>query len=309
MTLNDIIYSFSERNIFDNDGKINYSNYNDFAYDYDKIEEELGKIILPGVHLFKDVDDLNFVTYIGEAFRGKNSDIIIKFYEKYPQIDLSIEEKQNIINYIVCNNKNNIKSRDYKNIYNSFIILLFYLTNQKTEKQEAFINDIIKNIPEKIKLSEDFKYFFSQIGINLALKKFMNLFFFFEHLCFNDLIQNLGPEYKCSISPEIKNRIIEKLLKKNNLNDKITPRNLASAIRRLISRYLVGTMSDIDIEANRDLSFELSRQELWEEKIWKLDELAELIYEKIKEFQLTVGQAFEFYNLIGEEDRNILGVN
>ena len=306
---NDIIYSFSERNIFDNDGKINYSNYNDFAYDYDKIEVELGKIILPGVHLFKDVDDLNFVTYIGEAFRGKNSDIIIKFYEKYPQIDLSIEEKQNIINYIVCDNKNNIKSRDYKNIYNSFIILLFYLTNQKTEKQEAIINDIIKNIPEKIKLSEDSKYFFSQIGINLALKKFMNLFFFFEHLCFNDLIQNLGPEYKCSISPEIKNRIIEKLLKKNNLNDKITPRNLASAIRRLISRYLVGTMSDIDIEANRDLSFELSRQELWEEKIWKLDELAELIYEKIKEFQLTVGQAFEFYNLIGEEDRNILGVN
>ena len=209
----------------------------------------------------------------------------------------------------MCDNKNNIKSRDYKNIYNSFIILLFYLTNQKTEKQEAIINDIIKNIPEKIKLSQDFKYFFSQIGINLALKKFMNLFFFFEHLCFNDLIQNLGPEYKCSISPEIKKRIIEKLLKKNNLNDKITSRNLASAIRRLISRYLVGTMSDIDIEANRDLSFELSRQELWEEKIWKLDELAELIYEKIKEFQLTVGQAFEFYNLIGEEDRNILGVN
>ena len=135
----------------------------------------------------------------------------------------------------------------------------------------------------------------------------MNLFFFFEHLCFKDLINSLGPEYKASISTEIKNRIIEKLLKKNNINDKITQRDLSSATRRLISRYLVGLT--IDIKADRDLSFELSRQELWEEKIWKLDELVDLIHEKIKEFKLTVGQAFEFYNLIGKEDRNILGVN
>jgi len=46
---NDIIYTFSQRNIFDDNGNINYSNYNSFIYDYDKIEEELGKILLPEV--------------------------------------------------------------------------------------------------------------------------------------------------------------------------------------------------------------------------------------------------------------------
>ena len=64
----------------------------------------------------------------------------------------------------------------------------------------------------------------------------------------------------------------------------------------------------IDIKEDRDLAFELSRMELWEEKIGKMDDLLELIREKIKEFRLTVGQAFEFYNIIGEEDRNSLKI-
>ena len=36
---NDVIYNFSERNIFGDNGKINYSDYNTFVYDYDRIEE------------------------------------------------------------------------------------------------------------------------------------------------------------------------------------------------------------------------------------------------------------------------------
>ena len=96
------------------------------------------------------------------------------------------------------------------------------------------------------------------------------------------------------------------MLNQNNSNDIITVKDLSTATRRLISRYLTGEITPLDINETTDLSEQLKREELWEEKIRKIDNLNELIGEKIKEFKLIVGQAYEFYNLIGEDDRNSL---
>ena len=106
---NDLIYALSERKIFDDNGKINYSNYNTFNYDYDKLEEELGKIILSDTSFLKGEDDLNFIIYWGELFRGYNSTIIPELDEKYSQIDLDKKEKEDVVNYIKNMNKNNQK--------------------------------------------------------------------------------------------------------------------------------------------------------------------------------------------------------
>ena len=38
------------------------------------------------------------------------------------------------------------------------------------------------------------------------------------------------------------------------------------------------------------------------------DYLSELVFGKIGEFKLKVGQAYEFYKIIGEEDRNSLNM-
>ena len=48
--------------------------------------------------------------------------------------------------------------------------------------------------------------------------------------------------------------------------------------------------------------------ELWEEKIGKLDNLMTLVFDKMKGLNVTLGQAYEFYKIIGEEDRNALNV-
>ena len=58
-----------------------------------------------------------------------------------------------------------------------------------------------------------------------------------------------------------------------------------------------------------ELVSQLYRIDLWEEKLGKLDDLEELITEKIKKFNLTVGQVFNFYEIIGEEDRNSIIFN
>ena len=312
---NDLIYAFSERNIFGENGKINYSDYNTFVYDYDGIEEELGKIILPGVCLFLGEDELNFVTYWGEGFRGGNSGMITKFYGKYRQKDLTDEEKQIVYEYISNMNKNksakaNQKRKyDFKYFFGSMQILLFYLTEKGVMNENEKIVNIIKNAPGYLKLSNDCKSFFYNEGNNFSLNQLMNLFFFFEHLCFEDLAETLQPEYRQPIDAKLKEKIIEKLIKKKDEFNLIPNKDLGAATRRLISRYLAGKLQVTDITENRDLSYELTRAELWEEKIGQLEDLIEQVTGRIFEFKLTVGQAYEFYNIIGDEDRNSLKFN
>ena len=199
-------------------------------------------------------------------------------------------------------NKNK-KSYDCKNFFDSLQKLLYYLTKKFIVKKEETIYTILNNYSENLKLSNDCGNFFTNNGKNFALNKMMNIFFIFEHLCFKDLSLSLSPLYKMKISKEIKAKIIQNLLNKKDSNDKITVKDLAAATRRLISRYLTGNFSDID--EKRDLVYELTREELWEENIKKINDFEELLFEKMKDIKLVVGQAYEFYNMIGDEDRKI----
>ena len=193
---------------------------------------------------------------------------------------------------------------DFKEFFGSMQMLIFYLTEKGIMKEDEKIVDILKKAPGYFKLSDDCTDFFYNKGSNLTVNKLMNLFFFFEHLCFEDLAQTLQNEYKKEIPEDKKKDIINKLLKQKEQKDNIAVKDLAAAVRRLISRYLAGKLEVTDINEDRDLAFELSREDLWEEKIAQMDDLMEIIGASIYEFKLTVGQDYEFYKLIGEEDRN-----
>ena len=108
---------------------------------------------------------------------------------------------------------------------------------------------------------------------------------------------------------DIKNKIIEKLIKKSEPKDIIPIKSLGTAVRRLISRYFAGKRQEMDLKVDRSLAYDLSRIEFWEEKIRKLDNLDALLEEKLGEFQLTISQAYEFYKIIGDEDRKSLNFN
>ena len=99
---NYLISSCSIRNIFDINGKqIYYKNYNDIRYNFDLIEEELGKLILPGIKKFKK-DNIKFITYYFEGFRGQNTSILVRYNQKYEQQELSELEK-NFIKKLIRN--------------------------------------------------------------------------------------------------------------------------------------------------------------------------------------------------------------
>jgi len=61
-----------------------------------------------------------------------------------------------------------------------------------------------------------------------------------------------------------------------------------------------------NINENFDLAFYLTRFDLWEVKFSELENLEDIITSMLYEFKLKIGQAYAFYNLIGEEDRNSL---
>ena len=307
-SIKDIIYSFSERNIFSDSGKINYSDYNSFLYDYDSIEEELGRIILPGVLQFDSEKKLNFVVYWSEGFRGGNSEIISKFYFKYKQKDLSEEEKKKIKEYIIIKNKEQIEiygfKKDFKEIYASLQILIFFLTEHPIQKDDEKISEIISKYADKyFKISNDCKEFFESEAKDITINKLMNLFFIIEHLCFNDLCINLQLDLKLEIPQEQKDTVIEKLLK--SYNKKLyTLKDLAAAVRRYISRFLVGFAQTSEAQNEGKLSDYLSRQDLWEERVWGQDcDLIDEINRHIGGLNLKISQAYKFYELIGEEDK------
>ena len=301
INFDELYYTFSKRDIFREDGTINYLNYNSFKYDYNKIEEEFGKVLLPGLCLFDNEDNLNFVTYWSEGFRGGKSDTLSTFYLKYPQKDLNSNEKQIINDYI-----NNLLSErhnyDFKGFFGSLQLLLFYLANNDVKKGEK-ISNIINQAPPYLKITADCINFFNNEGNMLILDKLMNIFFFIEHLCFNDLVESLQPEYQKEIPEDVEQRIREKLLVQRNHEDVYTIGDLAAAVRRYISRYLVGKRQTTDIDENRDLAYDLSRTDLWSEKIGRLDNLDELITTQLYEFGLKVSQALELYRIIEEEDK------
>ena len=304
---------YTKRNIYNKDGTIDYLKYNTFIYDISSIEEELAKLILTGKCLFES-DNLKLVKYWGEGFNGK-SDILDKFYKKYKQIDLNDKEKEKIVSFIKEN-----KRDDYKPLFGGFQLLIFYLTNNNAKVDDTILN-IISNAPDYLRIDDMGRKFFNDKGKDLKIEQIMHVFFFFEHLCFTELCNNLNNQYKEQIPEDIKKIIDEKLInnekdkndkneenaqnvqkdnKEKNDNDKIKIKELGAAVRRFISRYLVGSRADASPKSM--LLPNLSKIELWEEKFGKNNNLEEELSNKLEDLKITVGQSFDFYEKIKEED-------
>ena len=298
-----ILNIYSKRKIFKNDGTIDYLKYNEIEYDYAGLEEEIAKLLLPGKCLFEDENNLNFVHYWGEGFNGGKEDFLQKFEKvlkeseelagkenlNIVQTELTGQEKKNIIEAL----KRNFDLDDYKNVYGHTQLFIFYLTDFKF-KAEDNIKDLIEKIPNNAEINyENFK----DIFVGLKVKKIINVFLFIEQLCFDLFCKNLIDAYKKKIEENIKNKITD-LAKKEKENIK----ELASAVRRFISRYLFRIKDENKMLSSVKLSIELKKKlSLWNQKFRDEKKINEIL-ELYEQFNLTVGQSFEFYQLIKEQE-------
>ena len=120
---------------------------------------------------------------------------------------------------------------------------------RKNEKEE--INLVIQQRPEYVNLSKECEEFFKEK--DYKVEEIIEIYSFFELLCFKSIIKNLRNYYKDKIDENLSGKII-KLIDEKKLNI-IKKVNLATACRQLISRYLVGNRDDTDINENQLLIF------------------------------------------------------
>ena len=300
----EIIYENCKRNIFREDNSINYMNYKQYTFNFDSIESNLGEILLPGKVKFNDHEKLKFVTYCFEGLRGNNSSILSVFSEKYNQIPLSLDNKQKIYDSIKDKIKN--ENEDYlSKILSSIQLLIYYMTQErKNEKEE--INLVIQQRPEYVNLSKECEEFFKEK--DYKVEEIIEIYSFFELLCFKSIIKNLRNYYKDKIDENLSGKII-KLIDEKKLNI-IKKVNLATACRQLISRYLVGNRDDTDINEKQPLIGYLTKEELWPYEICKKEEEIKKDLENINLNEIQVSQVYELYILLGgDEKESLKGIN
>ena len=277
-------------NDYDNT-KINFLNYNTFLYDFDNIEEELGKIILTGKRMFKE-DNLQFVTYSYEGFRKEKSSTLINFIEIYNPIKLDNEEKKQIFDYI--NKKiEYFKEYDFSQILSPIQFIIYYLTKETKEKSTS-INDIIKGAPDYININNDCKIFFNEFP-KITVEKLYEIFLIIETLSYDIISKNLREEYKENLSEEIKEKIKNYF---NNGEEKLIEKDiLASSCRKLISRYLVSN----EFSPDNILCNYLEKNEFWDTELVKHD-LFRIELESIKDFNIKISQVYKLCLLLDPDN-------
>ena len=244
---NEIIHLFSKRNCFNNDWNINYNKYYSIEYNFDLIEEELGKILLGNIKYFKT--NQKFIIYNYEAFYGDNSNIIYHFIQKYNKISLKNEEKEILYNFF--QKETNI------NFLFTLQFLINYLKNENY-KSDLSISEIIYENSKFISIEDKYKIFFESYK-NFKLINFISIYEYIEFLCFPILIENVDISYKLKIDEEEKNKLDEYF--KNNNIILISKELLLKSIRKFISRFLTGKRINRNIKDDENILYYLKEKE------------------------------------------------
>ena len=290
----DLIYTFSYRNCFKENGNINYLNYKENKFDFFSIEVELSKILLPEKRLFSNEQNQDFIIYAFEGF-NQNECIILDFKEKIKEIQLlSNEEKANL--------KNLIERIDYKLILFNLQSLFLYFVNKRNINGEEILINEIKQLPKKIiKLDEDFIHIFKNPQFKIKLNQLIDCYEYVEFLNYDKILKNVSK----NINVELEKKQIEELNKhfdtKKNLL--ISKKELGNAVRKFISRFLIGDRFK-NIDWNIFLLLK-PKSELWSDQIVseKNEEQFNKEIDKLDEINIKIKQSISFYEKL--VDKNI----
>ena len=253
-----LINQNSMRNIFTPEGKINYKNYNDIKYDYDYIEKELGKKILTGVRKFKN-NCIRFITYLYEGFQGRNTSIMLEVNEKYPQKELSQEKKNLIKEFLKVYNTKQF----YTEMFSSIQLIMNYIIKDYYNPN-ILISQIIDSLPKSSLSNQKIKDFFKN---KFSINTILSIYEYFELLCWDQIKNSVAELYNLDLEEETKKYIIEYFDNNKNKKKLINKQNFTEALRKLMSRYLIGTKQDSDFNEKNSLSLYINKYEFWEKEI------------------------------------------
>ena len=300
--------------------KINTENYSSFLqmlllysykdlegnikYDLTTIENELENILLPE----KKILDTNqmFVVYQYEAFRANNSSVIPQFCEKFPQRDLTDNEKQKLYDF-----KEQLESNEaYNRILFSIQLLIFYLKekNKQEFEEEVKVSTLIndKVLPNYIHLSEETIRLFTQN--NFTIFHIFSVYEYFELLCYDDFKNYTDNDYKKKIPEDKKKKLLDYFKKKDDTKKGylITKLILSGAVRKFTSRVLTGQRDDREINPDFEIfSFMEYKEDIWKNEVLNNANFSVELNE-LSEIDIHVDNAVELYDALGG-DKILLG--
>ena len=290
-----LVINNSMRNIFsEKKDEINYSNYNDIIYNYDIIEEELGKRILPGLKKFTN-EKIKFITYLYEGFRGENSTVLKDYINKYTPKELDETEKDLLYNLL----EENRNSRFYNDVFASLQILMNQIIKENYPK-DKLLYEIIEKLPKYVTLEKKLVDFFQRQyefyhDYNLfSINSLIPIFDYFEALCWKDMKKNIPIDYQDDVPEHTKNYIIEYFEKNEKENKIINKENLTFAIRKLISRTIAVTRQEMEIQNTGNLKHYIINEDLWNKTVIETEGFENEIDEIFKN-DVLVGQSYKLY--------------
>ena len=93
--------------------------------------------------------------------------------------------------------------------------------------------------------------------------------------------------------------------KKDNLHNLINKQNFTEALRKLISRYLIGTKQDFDFDENKALNLYIVKYEFWKKEITEDNNFEKMIYD-ICPSEITIANCKTLYDLLEGDKYNII---
>ena len=285
------------RNIFSKDNKINYKNYNDFIYNYEYIEQELGRLILPGIKKFKK-DKIKFVTYLYEAFKDNNNNILTMFNKKFKQRKLNEEEEKRIEEL----SRYEKSTKFHNEIFSSLQILMNEIKKENYDSN-TLIYTIINNLPDYIILNKELKNMFKETyeyfmeEIMFSIDSLVSIFEYFEAICWEEIKKNINKNYQLKMTEKTKKYFEDYFKFNKDKNKLINVKNFTMALRKLISRSLTGIENNSEIDPKSGLYIYIFKIDLWPNE-FKNDNNINIFYKEIdflRRDNIIIGNCFDLY--------------
>ena len=247
--------------------------------------------ILKNKKLIKN--DIFEFKYKNEDLEFKNKDICSKFKKNINEENLILNDKIIIYNFFE-ENKGNVNL--HLKLLDDFTNLIKYSNENVDKKEEISQINIFKLIEEnenQIEFSDNFKIFFKE-NKKFTINKLLNIYEYYQILCFNKVKETLK-QYQEKIIDEEQKKTIKDYIENDLKTNKI---DLEIAIRKFILCFLSkekNKENKIKINQNNIKNY-LEIEDLWNKNFFKKNEFNQML-QKLKKLNIKVNNVIPFYEI------------
>ena len=285
LSINNVLFNCSYRKVIIND---DYSEFNKYEINLEYIEEIMTDKLLKNKKLISD--DIFEFKYKNEDLEFKNKDICTKFKKNINEEELSINDKIIIYEYFK-ENKGNVNL--LLKLLDDFTTLIIYSCENIGKIEETSKIKLCKLLEGQEFISNDFKEIFKEKE-NLTIYKLLNIYEYYQKLCFNKIKENLN-KYQEKITDEEQIKAINNYIENDLKNNKNT-KKIEIAIRKFILCFLSKESNkEKKIKKNENnIKNYLEIEDLWNEDFYKKNEFYQEL-KKLKNLNIKVKNVVPFY--------------